>query len=379
MHIDDLTLTLFSWENIPPTQYAAGSGNSSGNSTLGLLRISTDDGIEGHAFLGSATYSAEIDCKGIIHFLKPILMGADPLDREYLYQKMWKQNRKVSLRSIGAVDIALYDIAAKAAALPLYKFLGGYRDAIPAYASSAIMSDKTEYAEEAVKYKEDGWAAYKIHPPTIWRKDIGVCQAVREAVGKDFDLMLDSTWAYTYDNAIKVGRAIEDLNFYWYEDPLADDDLMGCIKLREKLSIPLMATEYSPGGFTNYVPWIINKATDYLRGDVAVKGGITALLKTAHLAEAFGMNYEIHHGGNSLNNWANLHVILAIKNTTYFEVLLPSGAQKYGVIDDLEPDSQGAVKAPEQAGLGAKIDFDLNTLFPLASPCVIVLGRDFSL
>ena len=359
MQIDDLTLTLFSWENIPPTQYAAGSGNSSGNSTLGLLRISTDDGIEGHAFLGSATYSAEIDCKGIIHFLKPILMGADPLDREYLYQKMWKQNRKVSLRSIGAVDIALYDIAAKAAALPLYKFLGGYRDAIPAYASSAIMSDKTEYAEEAVKYKEDGWAAYKIHPPTIWRKDIGVCQAAREAVGNGFDLMLDSTWAYTYDNAIKVGRAIEDLDFYWYEDPLADDDLMGCIKLREKLSIPLMATEYSPGGFTNYVPWIINKATDYLRGDVAVKGGITALLKTAHLAEAFGMNYEIHHGGNSLNNWANLHVILAIKNTTYFEVLLPSGAQKYGVIDDLEPDSQGAVKAPEQAGLGAKIDFDL--------------------
>ena len=309
MQIDDLTLTLFSWENIPPTQYAAGSGNSSGNSTLGLLRISTDDGIEGHAFLGSATYSAEIDCKGIIHFLKPILMGADPLDREYLYQKMWKQNRKVSLRSIGAVDIALYDIAAKAAALPLYKFLGGYRDAIPAYASSAIMSDKTEYAEEAVKYKEDGWAAYKIHPPTIWRKDIGVCQAAREAVGNDFDLMLDSTWAYTYDNAIKVGRAIEDLNFYWYEDPLADDDLMGCIKLREKLSIPLI--------------------------------------------------YEIHHGGNSLNNWANLHVILAIKNTTYFEVLLPSGAQKYGVIDDLEPNSQGMVKAPEQAGLGAKIDFDL--------------------
>ena len=120
-----------------------------------------------------------------------------------------------------------------------------------------------------------------------------------------------------------------------------------------------MATEYSPGGFTNYAPWIINKATDYLRGDVAVKGGITALLKTAHLAEAFGMNYEIHHGGNSLNNWANLHVILAIKNTTYFEVLLPSGAQKYGVIDDLEPDSQGAVKAPEQACLGASIDFDL--------------------
>ena len=154
MQIDDLTLTLFSWENIPPTQYAAGSGNSSGNSTLGLLRISTDDGIEGHAFLGSATYSAEIDCKGIIHFLKPILMGADPLDREYLYQKMWKQNRKVSLRSIGAVDIALYDIAAKAAALPLYKFLGGYRDAIPAYAHRQLCQTRWNMLKKRLNIKK---------------------------------------------------------------------------------------------------------------------------------------------------------------------------------------------------------------------------------
>ena len=225
--------------------------------------------------------------------------------------------------------------------------------------SSAVLPSREAYAEQAVQFKEDGWAAYKIHPPAVWREDIEVCRAVREAVGDDYDIMLDSTWSYTYDHAIKVGRAIEEMNFYWYEDPLADDDLMGCIKLREKLSIPLMATEYSPGGFTNYVPWILNKATDYLRGDVAVKGGITALLKTAHLAEAFGMNYEIHHGGNSLNNWANLHVILAIKNTTYFEVLLPSGAQKYGIIDDLTPDFSGMIHAPTEPGLGAKIDFDL--------------------
>ena len=120
-----------------------------------------------------------------------------------------------------------------------------------------------------------------------------------------------------------------------------------------------MATENSPCGFTNYVPWIINKATDYLRGDVAVKGGITPVIKTAHLAEAFGINYEVHHGGNSLNNWANLHVILSIKNTTYFEVLLPSGAHKYGIIDDLKPDQNGLLYAPKEPGLGAKIDFDL--------------------
>lgn len=359
MKIDDVSLTLFAWDDIPATRYAQGSANLLGHSTLGLLTLRTDDGLEGHAFLGSATYSAALDAQALIAKLKPLVMGLDPLDRGRLYQDMWRRNRHTSLRSIGAMDIALHDIAAKAAGVPLYKLLGGYRQSIPAYASSAIMTSRSEYAEEAVRYRDGGWAAYKIHPPTEWREDIEVCRAVRAAVGDDFDIMLDSTWSYSYEQAIKVGRAIEELNFYWYEDPLADDDLMGCVKLREKLSIPLMATEYSPGGFTNYVPWIINKATDYLRGDVAVKGGITPILKTAHLAEAFGMNYEVHHGGNSLNNWANLHVILSIRNTTYFEVLLPTEAQKYGIIDDLEPDAAGVIHAPTEPGLGAKIDFEL--------------------
>jgi L-alanine-DL-glutamate epimerase-like enolase superfamily enzyme len=92
---------------------------------------------------------------------------------------------------------------------------------------------------------------------------------------------------------------------------------------------------------------------------VAVKGGITALVKTAHLAEAFHMNYEVHHGGNSLNNVANLHVIMAIKNTEMFEVLLPAGAQKYGLEQDIEIDREGFVHAMDGAGLGAAIDFAL--------------------
>ena len=101
------------------------------------------------------------------------------------------------------------------------------------------------------------------------------------------------------------------------------------------------------------------QATDYLRGDVAVKGGITTLVKTAHLAEAFRMTYEIHHGGNSLNNVANLHVACAIRNTTYFEVLLPDGAHKYGLAQEIEVGRDGLVHAPTGPGLGAEIDFEL--------------------
>jgi L-alanine-DL-glutamate epimerase-like enolase superfamily enzyme len=359
MKIDDVTLTLFRWDGIPATRYGGHTGRFGGESALGLLTIRTDAGVEGHAFLGSSSNSAAFDGPGLIRHLKPQIMGEDPRDRERLYDKLWQRHRFVTMRAIGAVDVALWDIAAKAAGMPLAKYLGAFRDKVPAYASSAVMAEPAQYAEEAVGYRDAGWAAYKIHPPTRWKDDIKVCEAVRKAVGDDYTIMLDSTWSYSYEHAIRVGRAIEEMGYYWYEDPLAEDDLWGYVRLHEKLDIPLMATEYSPGGFTNYVPWIINKATDYLRGDVAVKGGITSILKTAHLAEAFGMNYEVHHGGNSVNNWANLAVILALRNTTYFEVLLPSGAQKYGVIDDIEPDKDGFVHMPDRPGVGALIDFDL--------------------
>ncbi len=207
--------------------------------------------------------------------------------------------------------------------------------------------------------KSEGWTAYKIHPPTKPELDIECCRQIREAVGKDHTLMLDSTWSYDYPVAVRVGMAIQELDYYWYEDPLADDDMYNYTKLKQQLHIPIMATEHSPGGFTAYAPWLTARATDYLRGDVAIKGGISALMKTAHLAEAFHMNYEVHHGGNSLNNVANLHVIMAIKNCEFFEVLLPSGAQKYGLVEDIEVDSEGNVHPFNAPGLGAEIDFDL--------------------
>jgi L-alanine-DL-glutamate epimerase-like enolase superfamily enzyme len=359
VEIIDVTLTLFAWEGIPATTYNQHTGTFQGTSRLGLVRIVTDQGIEGHAFLGSSMYSADQDGPSLIKYLKPVILGQSPLDREFLYDRMWHRNRVTTLRAIGAVDVALWDLAGKAAGLPIHALLGSYRKSVPAYASSAVLPGPRPYADEAVSFKEAGWTAYKIHPPTRPEDDIAVCRAVRQAVGDDYRLMLDATWSYRYDQALRVGRAIEALGFFWYEDPLADDDLYGCIRLREKLDIPLMATEYAPGGFTNYVPWIINRATDYLRGDVAVKGGITALIKTAHLAEAFGLSFEVHHGGNSLNNVANLHVIMAIRNCEYFEVLLPAGAQKYGLVEDIEVDGDGLVHAPTAPGLGHPIDFEL--------------------
>ncbi|HYC47238.1 MAG TPA: enolase C-terminal domain-like protein [Burkholderiales bacterium] len=360
MKITDLTITLFAWDDLPPRQFGRHTGKMPGGSSqLGLVQITTDDGVIGHSFLGSSSRGANYDAESLIRFLKPIVMGQDPLERERLYQQMWARNRNTTLRCIGAVDVALWDIAGKAAGLPIHRLLGSFRDAIPAYASSEVLPSKEAYADEAVRIREAGFHAYKIHPPAAWQQDIEICRHVRKAVGDSYRLMLDSTWSYNYVEALRVGRAIEDFGFYWYEDPLDADDITNYVKLRQKLDIPILATEYAPGGFQAFAPWITMQATDFLRGDVAVKGGITALVKTAHLAEAFHMNLEVHHGGNSLNNVANVHVIMAIPNTEFFEVLLPDKTQKYGLAEDLTVDKSGMVRLPDGPGLGAKIDFGL--------------------
>ncbi|MBV9828053.1 MAG: mandelate racemase [Alphaproteobacteria bacterium] len=359
MKITDVRLTLFAWEGIPSTTYGHHSARPTGRSDLGLLRVMTDEGVEGHAFLGTSSNPASLDGPALIRFLKPVVMEQDPLDRERLNKVLWSRARAATIRSIGAVDIALWDIAGKVAGLPIHRLIGTSRDKIGAYASSEIHRTREAYAEQAQHYKSTGWHAYKIHPPQNWREDIKVCEAVRRAVGDDYTVMLDSTWSYRYEEALRVGRAIQDLGFYWYEDPLHEQDIYNYVKLKQKLHIPIMATEYPISGLDSYVPWVMQRATDMLRGDVAVKGGITTLIKTAHLAEAFRMNYEVHHGGNSLNNIANLHVIMAIRNTEFFEVLLPDAMQKYGLEADIEVDREGYVHAPTGPGLGAAIDFEL--------------------
>jgi L-alanine-DL-glutamate epimerase-like enolase superfamily enzyme len=358
MKISDVTLTLFAWDDIPPTQYGSHS-RFAGSSALGLLTLRTDEGVEGHAFLGSASNPATTDGQGLITHLKPMLMGKDPLQRESVVADVWKRQRNAGVRAIGAVDVALWDLLGKAMGQPIHRLLGTFRESIPAYASSAVLPSASAYAEQAAEYKEQGWAAYKIHPPTRWREDIKACEAVRNAVGDDYTIMLDSTWSYDFPAALRVGRAAEELDFYWYEDPLHDQDIYNYVKLKQQLSIPILATEYPITGFESYQPWIMLQATDFLRGDVAVKGGITTLVKTAHLAEAFRMNMEIHHGGNSLNNVANLHVIASIRNTEFFEVLLPDGAQKYGLEQDIVVGRDGLVHVPNKPGLGAAIDFKL--------------------
>ncbi|MCS0505020.1 enolase C-terminal domain-like protein [Ancylobacter mangrovi] len=360
MKIVDLKVELFRWDAVANVRYGAHSAaRGASQSCLALVSVLTDEGVKGHSFLGAYSRSAELDALSLVRALKPMVVGEDPLDRERLLKRMMQRIKLTTYRAVGAVDVALWDLAGKVAGLPVYKLMGAFRDSVPAYASSEVLGSVGDYVEQAQRMKAEGWKAYKIHPPADWREDIAICKAVREAVGGDYPLMLDSTWSYTYEETIRVGRAIQDLDYYWYEDPLPPEDLLNYVKVKQQLHIPIVATEYSAGGFAGFAPWIVNQATDVLRGDPAVKGGLTACLKAAHLAEAFGMNFEIHHGGNSLNNVANLHLMCAIRNSEFFEVLLPDEAQKYGLVEDIKVGPDGMLKAPSGPGLGVEIDFDL--------------------
>lgn len=356
MKITDVRVLLSEWKSEP---WKIGVGTEFGQSRqLGVVTIDTDAGVAGHAFLGSSRVGADHYAPALIEFLKPWLLGQDPQDIGRIWQWMWKMNRSVSLQAIGAVDICLWDIAGKLAGQPIHRLLGTCRHAVPAYSSTAFHETAEAYAEEAIQFRDRGWVAHKLHPHGEPQADIAICRAVRAAVGDAMTLMLDSMWAYTYADAVRVGRAIEELNFYWYEDPLVEEDIYNYVKLRQKLDIPIMSTEFAPGRFYGMAAWITQYATDILRGDVAVTGGITPMVRLCHLAEGFNMPCEIHHGGNSLNNVANLHVTMAVPNCEFYEVFPCTGANQYGLQADIEVDGDGLVHAPTEPGLGYRIDWE---------------------
>ena len=350
--ITNVKVDVFDWET---PNWRVGSGmRFGGRNQLSVVSIETDAGVTGNAFLSRPEYHAQ----PLIDLLKPRVMGKNAQDIGRIWADCYKQNRGVSYSAIGAIDIALWDINGKLADQPIHRLLGTCKDEVPIYSSTAWWESPEEYVQEALEFQSDGWIAHKLHPHGEPKADIKICQAVRDAVGDDMILMLDSMWSYQYEDAVRVGRAIEDLDFYWYEDPLAEEDLYSYVKLHQKLDIPIMSTEFAPGRYYGMTQWITQYATDILRGDVAVTGGITPLVRLCHLAEGFGMKCEIHHGGNSLNNVANLHVTMAVPNCEFFEYFPSTGGFLYGLVEDIDM-SGGTVSAPTSPGLGFEIDWDL--------------------
>ncbi len=347
-------------QSVPWKGTGMGNVDTTGKAELGILTISTDEGVQGHSMVGGYQIGASQAARPLTAQVKPFLVGRNPLDVGGIWAGLVKRVRSWQLdyTVIGAVDVALWDIAGKVAGLPVHRLLGTCRDSIPVYVSSANLPRPDDYAEEATGYREKGYHGYKIHPHGDPQEDIAICRAVREAC-PDWTLMLDPAARYNYAQALRVGRAIEELDYHWYEEPMLETDLYGYAKLCRDLDIPVLAPETSPGGFATVGQWVTQQAADILRSDVARRGGITGMMKVAHLAEAFELNCEVHTGGNSLTNVANLHVIMAMPNTEFFELILPPERHQWGLVEDLTPDSQAHLHAPSEPGLGVELDWPL--------------------
>lgn len=293
--------------------------------------------------------------------VKPWLLGKDPWFREAHWQESLKQQRWWNLDPIytyGPFDVAMWDIVGKAAGQPIYKLLGGFRTKVPTYASSMSLPSADAYAKEALEVKKAGFVGYKLHPSGTFEEDLEAYRACRSAVGDDFKLMADPVTQYTYDQALRMGRHLEKLNYYWLEEPLPDYNFYQLKRLTEQLEIPIVGTEVIAGSNYSIAQCIEQKVVDRVRTDVSWRGGITPVMKAAHLSESFGVQCELHTTIYHPLELANLHCACAMRNCEFFEILWPRPAFDFGLMEPIHIDENGDAHIPEGPGLGIPFDWD---------------------
>jgi L-alanine-DL-glutamate epimerase-like enolase superfamily enzyme len=336
-----------------------------GESYMGLLRIISEDGLEGQALVGTNNTDNTRDIVPLTEKLKPFLVGRDALDREWL----WHHLRRVAPAwdvhdpSIMAVDVALWDLAAKAADLPLYKLLGAYRDKIPAYATAPFRPGLEANVEDALACKYLNVKGYKVHYAVPDVKDaVEACARVRLALGNDMALMFDSESKYTFQEALHLGRALDEFNFHWYEDPVDPHDLASLAELTRRLDLPVAISDAREFRLADVPAAIANRAARILLGDPK-KDGITGMRKMAALCEVHHLKTQFHYGGNTFLNAAVLHVALSVANTDFFPVGLSGSDDHLGLLANPEMDDQGFVHGPQAPGLGVDIDWQLVERF----------------
>jgi L-alanine-DL-glutamate epimerase-like enolase superfamily enzyme len=334
------------------------------------LRVHTDQGITGE-YVNSRVIDA-----AAIRLIADLVIERDALEREKIYADTKWATQQIGRLGVGLIDIVLWDIAGKYHNAPIYQLLGGHRRRLPTYASTwngddtpGGLSSPEAYADFAERCLDVGYPAYKIHP---WRhgpvqRDIETALAVAERVGGKMELMWDAACKYeTLADAVKVGHALDEAGYYWYEDPYKDTGMsaFGHKKLRQLVKTPLLMTEFLRM-LEPHVDFAIAEGTDFLRADPDFDGGITGAMKIAHAAEGLGLDVEIH-----ASNAARRHTMAAIRNSNYYEMALlhpdagPHDAQVVlnGYGDGLEaigPD--GCVPVPEAPGLGVEYDWDYIT------------------
>jgi len=325
-----------------------------------VTRIFTDEGIVGISCVPIGDPGSVVAI--IERKFKPLLIGQDPFDVERLwtrmYHEMYRDRKGAAVRAISAVDIALWDIKGKAFEKPLYKLLGGYRDQVPCYASGGYYrggDELRDLAKEMEFYLEHGFTAVKIKIGALpLKKDLERVKIARSVLGPDVVLMVDANNAYDVATAIRVGRALEELDVFFFEEPVKPDDFLGSQRVAETLDIPIASgeLEYTVDGFRDL---IISKAVDIIQPDATVLGGITEWIKVAGLAKAFHIPISPHW-----EQEVHMHLVGAFPNTLWVEFFMKEIGVR--VEDKLYKDfvlpKDGMLAIPDKPGLGVELDAD---------------------
>jgi len=323
----------------------------------GLVRIFTDSGIEGNIDYDSHAQPSKVLADSILS-MKPLIIGEDPLHVERIWKRTFGATRHfVSIQAAGCIDAALWDIVGKALKLPLYKLLGGFKDRVRAYACTMTPKDMDTFLEQLTSLKQRGFTAIKLHPWRNPKQDMELCRLVRQTVGEEVELMFDAVCQYHRHTALRVGKVLDELNFYFYEDPIPDDDIEGYIKLSNKLNVAIAGFDSLRMNFGNYADYMSRGAVEILRADAA-RQGITWTKKLAAVAEGFGRTIDGHAFGLPLAQAANLHLMAGISNGEFFEMPVPEGFMDTAMQNTIALDADGYVSLPTKPGLGLNIDWD---------------------
>ena len=292
-----------------------------------VVEVETDEGIVG---IGNVALAPRIAKQIIDLYLAPLVVGQDPFDYEYLWQRMYRNThawgrKGVGMAAISAIDIAIWDIMGKAVGKPVFKLLGGRtKEKIPVYASKLYKTDLDEMQREAQSYVDQGFTMFKMrfgYGPRDGvhgvQENLKSVEAVREVVGYENDLMLECYMGWNLEYAKRILPKLEKFEPRWLEEPVIADDIDGYAELNQLTSIPISGGEHE---FTSYgfKQLLDKKAVSVIQYDTNRVGGITAARKVNALAEAYSVPVIPHAG--QMHNYHLTMATLASPIAEYFPV-----------------------------------------------------------
>lgn len=336
-----------------PMDLIASNGNTGARASMStfafhewlIVEVYSDDGQIG---VGNAALSPQVSRMVVDLHLKPMLVGADPWEIEFLWQQMYRKTmafgrKGTAMAAISAVDIALWDLIGKSARQPVYRLLGGRtKPRIPVYASRLYSTPLDELSGEASRYKSEGYKAMKLR--FGWgpmdgaggmQRNVDLVRTVREAIGDEIDLMADAYMGWTLDYAKRMLPLLEPFRLRWLEEPVIPDDIAGYAELKSCGRIPIAGGEHE---FTIYGfrELLDKRAVDYIQFDTNRVGGISQARKICALAEAHSVPVIPHAG-----QMHNYHVVMSSLNcpmAEYFPVVdVEVGNELFWYIFDGEP------------------------------------------